>query len=1024
MNQTGVFCAFVLACHFVIACAPAIAQPLPYWQHSEWTGENAPPLNGGAYLGRSADGYLWIGGQNSIIRFDGIRFKVLDSTNTPAFRGVSGGSYNPALTDRDGVLWINGPRGSVFTYADGVVTTIFPEESDADGQFVEDGAGRLWINSFKGLWLIKDKKLVRPQLPPGLPDSRIYGIERDNADGLWIGTETQGLWHVRGNQVEHFGSGSLRVLLHSKDGIVWVIGDGLGQRADLWQLVDGKFTEVHPPGDPTGGIASRIAHESSDGSSWFVTSNSGLLRWHNGQMERFTKSDGLSNSSVRDVLIDDEGVVWATTESGLDRLRTSMFASIEQRNGSTHDHVGLFAEDASGAMWSATPQSAYLLDSGIIRNRAGSVTSKMVLDLATTSFQLAAPSVSGGIWLGPSTGGIMRLTTSGDIDTRLTADVPKSQVSVAVELQDGSVWTRSLAGDVGRSYGGKYKPFPVTAANRPTARGMAADGLGRAWFVSSQRRVTVLRGDSVVSQFELPKLSGDVMSLGAEGGDTMWVSTNASLVRIVGERATEVVVRGLQGLLQTPANLVASNGFLWLASTGGIGRVLLADLHRAADSPTEVTSYEIFGPLDGLRDARIPSHTPIAMRRGRDGRVWVVTPNGLAVADPAFRMTTKYPRKIIIEEFSVGDSALEVRNGVRVPPSPSRVSVRFTVATTLLAERVRIQYRLDGADDKWIDASLPRIATYNLLPAGSYVFHVRAWDEAGQPLPEEATFAFRVMPTWYQSWWFAVLVGVTGAAIILVLYRLRVRELRQAYNVRLEERWAERTRIARELHDTLLQNFQGLMFRLQAVREMLPAQSEKAIPILDTALIKGEEAIDRARIAVSDLRSPEKIERDFDAGLTAIAAEAVHLCKHEPVPSWSVDTKGRVRDISQVVLYELYQITQEAIGNAFQHSRASHVQVDVRYGFDDLRVTVTDDGDGFDDKVMALVLRPGHFGLQGMMERIEKLGGRATLSSKPGEGTSATLTVPAAVAYRKSPKTGNGSASRNQRPRSRSEHHE
>lgn len=993
----AVGCAFGL---IAVSAQRMLAQtlPLPYWQHSEWTGDNAPPIGGGNDLARSADGYLWMGATNAMIRFDGIRFTVMDSTNTPAFRGLQRGRFFSLVLDRRGALWLHGPGGSMFTYADGVVRAVFSQESGATGDIAEDGAGRLWTTSDGSIRLIENGQLVVPHLPAGTPDSAIFGLARDTSDGLWIGTERDGLWHVQGNRVDRFGTGRVRALLQSRDGITWVIGEGLG--SGLWKLVAGQLTEVHIPSEPSRPILTRVAREGANGSVWFVTVDMGVLRWHNGHMERFSKDDGLSVNHVRDVYADEEDAVWALTDAGLDRLRPSTFARIESHNGLPISAAGLFAEDTSGAIWLSAPESIYLLDGGIIRNGRDAVTSRLVARHNSYD-QLISPSRFGGVWFGPGDGGIRRLDARGSPAIRANNAFPEIRIVVAFESRDGTIWTRSRIGDVGKFEQGKYKPLWISAADKPVPHGIAEDGFGRTWFASAQNRVTVLAGDSIVSQFVLPAGGGRVFSLVNETGDTMWVSTQSTLIRIIGQRAVEVAPPGLKRVMTGGTQLAVSRGSLWLASPGGFARIPLNELHRAADGGAAVPTVEVFGPLDGLTVAHAATQLPIPIRVHRDGRVWVATPNGLAVADPSFRMDTKHPRKVIIEEFSVGEKAVPVRNGEKIASLPSRISFRFTTPTTLLAERVRMQYRLDGADDAWIDATVPRVATYNQLRAGHYVFRVRAWDETGKQIPGEETLSFRVLPTWYQSWWFILAISVLFAGILFMLYRLRVRQLTHAYNVRLEERSAERTRIARELHDTLLQNFQGLMFRFQAVREMLPAQAHEAISVLDTALLKGEGAIDQARSAVSDLRASENVERDFDAGLAALASETIQLCTHGKAPSWTLDTKGRIREIPPAVLYELYKMVQETLGNICQHARAENVTMKVRYSIDSLRIVITDDGVGFDEALLESARRPGHFGVQGIMERVERLGGEMTLRSRPGEGTRVALSVPSNVAYQK-----------------------
>ena len=290
---------------------------------------------------------------------------------------------------------------------------------------------------------------------------------------------------------------------------------------------------------------------------------------------------------------------------------------------------------------------------------------------------------------------------------------------------------------------------------------------------------------------------------------------------------------------------------------------------------------------------------------------------------------------------------------IRLRPSQGKFSVEFAALSFLSPETNRFRYRLQGLQEEWTEVrSDQRVATYMALPPGSYSFQVQGATGHG-PGALGSDAAHRHAAAVVGDVALLRAASLVVAATLFMAYRLRVRQLTHAYNVRLEERWAERTRIARELHDTLLQSFQGLMFRLQAVRDLLPGQPDQAVPVLEMALLNGEEAIDEARNAVSGLRSSERAEQDFDAGLAAIAAAAAQLSDGGKAPSWELVTKGRVREIPGTVLYELYPVAQEAISNAFRHARAEHITVEVRYGVDALRITVADDGVGFDEALLA-----------------------------------------------------------------------
>jgi signal transduction histidine kinase len=338
---------------------------------------------------------------------------------------------------------------------------------------------------------------------------------------------------------------------------------------------------------------------------------------------------------------------------------------------------------------------------------------------------------------------------------------------------------------------------------------------------------------------------------------------------------------------------------------------------------------------------------------------------------------------------------------VTLRPSQSKFSIEFAALSFLSPGTNRFRYRLEGLQEEWAVASEgQRAATYMALPAGTYAFQVQAATRHGAWSDPPATLRIVMLPPWWASRPFLALTGLAMVALLIEAYRFRVRQLTHAYNLRLEERWGERTRIARELHDTLLQSFQGLMFRLQAARDLLPTQAEKAVPVLDLALTQGEAAIDEARGAVTDLRSSENVDQNVETGLSAIAAAAARLSTTGSEPPWSLVTTGTPRAIHRTVLYEVYQVVREALSNAYRHARADSITVSVRYGIDTFDVTVADDGVGCDEARLMVARRQKRWGVQGMKERAERLGGVLVLHSRPSEGTEVTLSLPAVAAYR------------------------
>jgi len=315
---------------------------------------------------------------------------------------------------------------------------------------------------------------------------------------------------------------------------------------------------------------------------------------------------------------------------------------------------------------------------------------------------------------------------------------------------------------------------------------------------------------------------------------------------------------------------------------------------------------------------------------------------------------------------------------------------------------VMFRYKLEGFDRDWQEVGNRRQAFYTNLPPRSYRFRVAAcnnsgvWNEAG------AFLDFSVAPAYYQTLWFRSLCVAAFLGLLVGLYQLRLQQVARQFDMRLEERISERTRIARELHDSLLQGFQGLMFRLQAVREFLPGRPSEAMKALDIALERGDKVIVEGRDTISDLRQSTIGDSDIAQALTALGEELAAQSENGPAPCVRVLVEGRQRELNPVLRDEIYGIAREALRNAFRHAKAQKIEAEVTYGDSEFLLQVRDDGIGISPEVTDQGARAGHWGLPGMRERAKSFGGKLEVWSEHGAGTEIELKVPAAVIYGKS----------------------
>jgi signal transduction histidine kinase len=386
-----------------------------------------------------------------------------------------------------------------------------------------------------------------------------------------------------------------------------------------------------------------------------------------------------------------------------------------------------------------------------------------------------------------------------------------------------------------------------------------------------------------------------------------------------------------------------------------------------------------------------------------DGKLWFVAPDGIGVVDPRHLPFNNLPPPVSIEQITADRKTYDVSsrtNGsTRLPPLIRDLEIDYTALSLVAPEKVMFRYKLEGWDRDWQDAGNRRQAFYSNLPPRDYRFRVIAsnnsgvWNEAGTFLD------FSVAPAYYQTNGFRAACVIAFMAMLWGLYRLRLRQLTREFNAGLEARVNERTRIARELHDSLLQGFQGLMFRLQAVRDLLPGRASEAMQALDIALERGDKAIAEGRDTVSDLREPIMGDSDIAQALTALGEELALQSDNGLVPRVRVLLEGKQRELNPVLRDEIYGIAREALRNAFRHAKAQKIEAEISYCDSEFLLHVRDDGSGIDPVVANQGARAGHWGLPGMRERAKSFGGKLEVWSEHGAGTEIKLMVPAGVAY-------------------------
>jgi signal transduction histidine kinase len=367
--------------------------------------------------------------------------------------------------------------------------------------------------------------------------------------------------------------------------------------------------------------------------------------------------------------------------------------------------------------------------------------------------------------------------------------------------------------------------------------------------------------------------------------------------------------------------------------------------------------------------------------------------------DPSRLAQEPLPALTYIESVTVDRKELQATEGLKLPPHPRDVQIVYTSPTFSIPQKVKFRYRLDGYDREWHDAGTRRRAFYMDLPPGKFSFHVLACNSDGVWNDTAAQFDFSIEPAYYQTKWFRAL----GAALLLVslwaAYQLRVGQLRQQFAITLEARVAERTRIARELHDTLLQGAHGLLLRFETVSQLLPERPLEAKKNLDSAIQQTAEFVTEARDEVQGLRDSTVQSNDLAVAISMLGEELASASGNPPPPAFHVAVEGEAQSLHPILRDEIYKISAEALRNAFRHAHARRVEVEIRYDDEQFRLRVRDDGKGMDSTLLSSHGGEGHYGLRGMRERATLIGGKLAVWSEVDGGTEVELRVPAAAAY-------------------------
>jgi ligand-binding sensor domain-containing protein len=962
---------------------------------ARWDSQNG--LSGGAVhaIAQTPDGYLWIGTESGLLRFDGFTFKPIVLPSNPS---SSSNSILGLLTDDDGDLWVRLQGADLFHQVHGKFESIASTEPTHAPQISAVGksakGGVLVWDLVWGLWQAKGETTRNvttrgASLVPGA--SPVISIA-ETADGrIWMGTLGGGLHYLLNGNSTSVNSEptqrNINCLLPVGDRQLWV---GTDSGLFLWNGTAFSKDALPKELDKVQ-VLTMLRDREAD--IWVGTTK-GLYRIDAHGAAFFDEADVRGTGGINALFEDREGSIWVGGTLGMERIRDTPFVTYAPKSSPSQSNGPVYVDDQNRGWFAPGGGELYTVSDGQVQPFSG-------LTLGADEIY----SITGRhneIWLGREHGGLTHLRFGADgahqVENYTRANgLAQDSVYTVYEDHQGALWAGTLNAGVSRFKDGRFTTY--TTANgllSNTVTSIVETHDGTIWFGTPSGLAALANGQWKGYSVADGLPSNEVNCLFEGGAGRLWIGTSKGVAYLRG------------GHVQMPPNepdLLRGDIFgiaedqrqwLWISTED---HVLRAERERLATGTLGTDGLREYGPADGLRSVQGVKRSASVVSDST-GQIWISLGQGLSVVDPSHIAADSPPAIAHVESMSADGNSIDAKDSLHVPSSPRRITFTFSGLSLAVPERVRFRYYLEGFDRGWSDSVPEREAAYTNIGPGPYRFHVVASNSDGLWNGSEAILPFEVDPAYWQTWWFRGLCVLLAWGAILAGYRYRLYQMTHQMNVRFEERLAERTRIGRELHDTLLQSFQGLLLHFQSARNLLPGRPEQATESLDKALDRAEHAIVEARDAIHDIRTPAPVGGDLANEITALGRELADDDAGGELPTLRVLIEGTPREIDPIVHHEIYCIVREALRNAYRHAHARTIEAEIAYERSISRVRVRDDGVGIDTKLLGEAGRAGHWGLPGMRERAKRIGAQLEVWSELGAGTEIELKIPDAATGR------------------------
>jgi signal transduction histidine kinase/ligand-binding sensor domain-containing protein len=984
------------------------AYDVSQYAHTSWKYRDGLAKGEVHSIAQTLDGWLWLGTEFGLMRFDGVKSTPWEP---PAGQRLPSPNITPLIAARDGTLWI-GTRNGLASWKNGKLTQYADLAGQAIFALLEDREGIVWVGAYglpNGKFCEIRSGAVLCHSEMGGLGPGVLGLHEDAQGNLWVGLRT-GLWRWKPGPPQFYSllqPDGIQAMATGEDGKILISSRGM-----VSGLADGKFIRGYPlPGKKPPSYAPHLLRD-RDGGLWGGTLTAGIVHWHQGRADVFSETDGLSSDHDTALFEDREGNVWVGTTKGLDRFRELPAVTFSMKQGLSSPPAGPALAARDGSVWFTTNDALNRLQDGQLvayRPSRASV-SAGVREIVVAGLPEAFSGTSltedsrGRIWLASRTG-VGYLESGRFVSTA----VPGGVMTAISEDSGGNLWIANQDRGLFRwseRNSVERVPWETFGRGDPADTLLPARGNGGTWLGFFRGGIAWLREGKVRASYSVNDGlgAGRVSELRFDGEGVLWAATEGGLSRLEGGRI--VTLSGKNGLPCEAVHwsLEDDDRAVWLMMGCGLVQIARADLSAWQTSPDPTAGKihpTVFDDSDGVVGRPVASGQTPHAGKSPDGKLWFFNADGVGVVDPRHLPVNKLPPPVAIGQITADRKTYAPDAQLRLPPLVRDLEIDYTALSFVAPEKIRFQYKLEGHDRDWEDVSNRRQAFYTDLPPRRYRFRVRAannsgvWNEAG------ASLDFSVAPAYYQTTWFFSLCIAAGLASLAGLYRLRVQYMRRQFSLTLDARVAERTRIARDLHDTLLQSFQGVLLKLSSLRYIIPDRPAEAVESLEVMMDQARAAITEGRDAVQGLRSSTIVANDLARAIVTFGDNIAADYAGAPLPEFRVHVEGQSRDLAPLVRDEVYKIASESLRNAFRHAQARRIEVEVRYDPRQFRLRVVDDGKGIDPAVLSAGGRAGHHGLPGLHERAKLAGGKLSLWSLLGSGTEIELTIPAAIAYAK-----------------------